>query len=208
MTERPETTPGAEREAAPGRLIVLYGVNNLGKSTQLDLLEKALEATGHEVSRYKYPNYDSASGEIINQNLREGREDDPLALQTLMAVNLFQGQEGLRSELAAGKTVIVEDYWGTTLAWSLGHELSEDWVRAMVEGLQDPDVAVLLRGERFTEAKEAGHVHESNDDLTERVQQLHLKLAEEFGWHSVDANRSIAEVHADIMKTVSETVTA
>lgn len=207
MTERSERALGAEREAAPGRLIVLYGVNNLGKTTQLELLEKALTEAGQEVSYRKYPNYDSETGALINQILREGREASRLELQTLMAVNLFQDQGWLESELASGKTVIVEDYWGTTLAWSLS-DLPEDWVRAMVRGLRDPDVAVLLHGERFSESKEAGHIHESNDDLTERVQQLHLKLAEEFGWVKVDANRSIDAVHADIMEAVSEEVPA
>ncbi len=73
----------------------------------------------------------------------------------------------------------------------------------MVDGLRPPDVAILMHGKRFSDSKEAGHIHEENDGLTERVQRLHLELAEEFGWHTVDANRPKEAVHADVLAAVT-----
>ncbi len=52
--------------AERGRFIVLYGVNNIGKSTQLALLVSALAAEGRTVERRKSPNYELPSGKVIN----------------------------------------------------------------------------------------------------------------------------------------------
>lgn len=186
----------------PGRFIVLYGVNNLGKSTQLDLLDSALQERGEAVIRRKLPNYRLPSGRIINAILREGRQAGNQELQQWSAINLHQEQFTLNEALSEGKTVICEDYWGTTLAWGLGQGLDRADLDAMVYGLRPPDVAILLDGKRFIDATEAGHRHETDHSLTDRVQQLHLQLAEEFGWHRIDANQSKEDVHADIMAMV------
>lgn len=188
---------------APGRLIVLYGVNNIGKSTQVDLLVEALQQEGQAVERRKSPNYERPSGQIINAILREGREASAQELQEWQAINMHQDQPSMKEAVEAGMIVVSEDYWGTTIAWGLGHGLLREDLDAMVGGLRTPDVAILMHGQRFTDAKESGHKHEENDDLTERVQQIHLELADEFGWHMVDANRSKEAVHQYIMEIVT-----
>lgn len=191
-----------------GQFIALYGVNNIGKSTQISLLVSALAAEGRPVEQRKSPNYELPSGKIINAILREGRQAAAQELQQWQAINMLHDQVSLREALDGGTTVVSEDYWGTTLAWGLGHGLERADLDAMVAGLRTPDVAILMHGQRFTGAKEAGHMHEQNDDLTERVQRFHLELAEEFGWRKVDANRPKETVHQEIMEIVNAAVPA
>ena len=206
MTERYKGKPSVEKEPLPGKLIAVYGINNIGKSTQVSMLMSALAAEGCSVERRKSPGYERASGEVINAILREGREAQPQELQQWQAINMHQEQSSLYRALGEGKIVVTEDYWGTTLAWGLGHGLSREDLDAMISELRVPDIAVLMHGNRFTEAIESGHLHEENDDLTTRVQAHHLELAREFGWHIVDANQSKADVHSQIMSLVSEKV--
>jgi dTMP kinase len=191
-----------------GRFIALYGVNNIGKSTQISLLVSALASEGYTVEQRKSPNYELPSGKIINAILREGRAASASELQQWQALNMNQDQPSLREALAEGKLVVTEDYWGTTIAWGLGHGLARADLNAMVDGLPEPDIAILMHGRRFSQAKEAGHAHEENDDLTERVQRFHLELADEFGWRKVDANRPKKIVHQEIMEIINAAVPA
>jgi thymidylate kinase len=208
LTERSELNPGVEREPETGTFIVLYGVNNLGKSTQLTLLETALAARGETIMRRKSPNYELLSGRIINAILREGRVAENQELQQWQAINMHQEQQVITAALEAGTTVVSEDYWGTTLAWGLGQGLTREDLDAMVDGLRPPDVSILLHGERFIDSTEAGHRHETNSELTDRVQRIHLELADELGWHMVNANQTKAEIHAQIMSLIKQEVAA
>mgnify|MGYP001378498996 CR=1 FL=1 len=189
--------------AERGRFIVLYGVNNIGKSTQLAMLVSALAAQGRRVERRKSPNYELPSGKVINAILREGRKASAHELQQWQAINMHQEQRLIEETVAAGTDLISEDYWGTTIAWGRGHGIPREDLAAMVDGLRPPDVAILMHGKRFSDSKEAGHIHEENDDLTEQVQQFHLELADEFGWQKIDANRPKEEVHADVLAAVT-----
>src|SRR3989338_8946250 len=57
-----------------GKLIVIYGGNNSGKTTQAKLLVDWLKKEGKKVTYLKYPIYDSPTGKRINGILREGKE--------------------------------------------------------------------------------------------------------------------------------------
>ena len=44
--------------SAKGKLIAIYGINNLGKSTQAHLLVQELQDQGYKAQYLKYPIYD------------------------------------------------------------------------------------------------------------------------------------------------------
>ena len=46
------------RNDYPGKFIVIYGVNNLGKTTQANMLVQKLKASGLKAEYLKYPIYD------------------------------------------------------------------------------------------------------------------------------------------------------
>lgn len=188
-----------------GSVIALYGINNLGKTTQRDLLLEKLGKKGMRAFGYKYARYDiEPSGSMLNAYLREG---NPLRLsarefQTIQVINRMQVEPTLIAQKKAKGIVVVEDYTGTGIAWGIGAGVEKAYLLKLNAHLLKEDLAILLTGERFLSGVEKSHAHESKDELTDKVRAIHLELAKEFGWHIVDANQSKEDVHDDIWKIV------
>lgn len=131
----------------PGKLIVLYGINNLGKSTQAKLLVEKLKTEGLKAEYLKYPIYNlSPSGEILNDYLREGNFYDlhSREAQIIYALNRTQYQDILIKKLEAGIHVVAEDYKGTGIAWGLGAGVSEVFLKSINSHLIDEDLVFFL----------------------------------------------------------------
>ena len=190
-----------------GKLICLYGINNIGKSTQAKLLVDRLKEEGHDTENLKFPNYDlDPSGSFINSVLRESGAQNIAEeeLQMWYTLNRFQYQPQLRAQLDAGKVVIAEDYIGTGLAWGSAKGASPEWLKCLNEPLIPADLSILMDGARFTEAKEEQHIHESNDELVEKCRARHLELGKEYDWKLIAANRDKGEISDDIFLLVSD----
>lgn len=192
-----------------GRLIVIYGSNNLGKSKQLDLLEQRYGENGLPYTRIKYPIYDSPTGKIINKILRPDKNVNKLEMseddfQALYAENRRQYEPTLKTLLERGD-VIAEDYVGTGLAWGITKGVNRSYLDEVNSGLMKPDIEIMLDGYRFGGGIERRHRHEDvNSEVWERSREVHLGLAQEFGWRVVNANESAEKVHANIMRILAE----
>ena len=189
-----------------GKFIVFYGINNLGKSTQAKMLVERLNFNGQKAKYLKYPLYKlKPSGYILNNYLREGNYFKLSAreAQILYSLNRFQYQEKLIKELDKGWHIIAEDYVGTGMAWGLGAGVDEKFLKKINAKLIKEDLSFLFDGERFLEAKENNHKHETNDDLINKVRWAHLKLKEEYNWHKINANQTITTIHDEIWKKVT-----
>ncbi len=187
-------------------LVAIYGINNLGKTTQRELLAKRLESAGIASVDWKYARYDIApSGPMLNDYLRRGNPYrlTPREFQMLQALNRTQVEPLLIEHLSRGDVVIVEDYVGTSIAWGVGAGVEESFLRDTNSHLRKEALAILLDGERFSDGIEKGHAHESRDTLTSRVRKIHLELAAKHGWKIVNANRAREEVHKDIWDLVA-----
>lgn len=196
----------------PGKFIVLYGINNIGKTTQARLLINRIYSAAWNIptpASVKYARYDvSPSGPLINNYLRSigGKKNPygflPREFQILQAFNRTQAEPSLLATLYSGVSVIAEDYTGTGIAWGIGAGVSKDFLVEINHHLVKEDLAILLDGERFLSGKEENHSHEEDGELAQRVRKIHLDLAKEFGWHVVAANQSQERVHADIWRIV------
>lgn len=190
-----------------GAFIVFYGINNLGKSTQAKKLVETLKNESVNAEYLKYPIYDLApSGTMLNAYLRGG---NPYALaareaQMLYALNRTQYQPIIKAKLDSGVTIIAEDYTGTGLAWGMGGGVDETFLKEINSHLLKEDLSFWFDGQRFTDGIETGHKHEQDNELTNRVRQMHDKLAEEFSWKKVDANRSIEEIQQELYLQVKD----
>jgi thymidylate kinase len=188
-----------------GKLIVLYGINNLGKSTQAKLLVENLRALGHPTEYLKYPLYNlEPAGPMINGYLRGGNPFNLTSreMQMLHTLNRTQYQPELIAKLDAGTTIIAEDYVGTGLAWGIGAGVDENFLKTITKHLYKEDLAFLFDGERFLESIETGHKHENDHELMEKVRTTHQRLGAELGWHPIDANQSIENISEEILKIV------
>jgi len=197
-----------------GKLITLYGINNLGKTTQAKLLQERITGELRLRTKYiKYAIYDlKPTGPEINSYLRSSnpRSLSPREFQLLQILNRTHYDETMRGDLSAGIQIIAEDYWATGVAWGMAAGVDRDFLICLNERLVKENIAVLLDGQRFSESIEDNHGHESRDKLTEKSRLAHLELAEMFDWPIVGVNRpeltpdqAILEVHEEVWSIVS-----
>lgn len=188
-----------------GKLIVFYGTNNLGKSTQAHLLIEKLSTLNIKAKYLKYPIYDlSPSGPILNKYLRLNNPYNLSAreAQIIYALNRTQYQDQLIKDLEDGINIIAEDYVGTGIAWGMGADIELEMLEEINSHLRREDLAILFDGERFAEAIEKNHKHEKDDNFTKKVRQIHLDLGEKYNWSKINANLSIEEINDKILEKV------
>mgnify|MGYP001590106405 CR=1 FL=1 len=175
-------------------LITLYGINNIGKSTQAKKLVERLESEGKTVKYIKYPVYEiEPTGRFLNDFLRGGGSATEEELQMWFTLNRYQFEPTLKKWLEEGVIVIAEDYTGTGLAWGTTKGANLEWLDGLNKYLVREDLAILLDGERFKEAVEAGHVHETNEDFMRKSREVHLMLGEKYGWKKVTVVNGVDE---------------
>lgn len=196
-------------EKNKGKFIVLYGINNLGKTTQAEKLVEKLKNEGKEAEYLKYPIYKiKASGEILNNYLRGKNEHNltPKEAQIIYAINRSQYEKILLEKLESGINIIAEDYVGTGIAWGIGAGVNEQFLKKINSHLLKEDLGFLFDGKRFIESIEESHKHETNENLMNKVRDIHLKLAEEFDWVKINVNLSIEEIHKELYGKVKEII--
>ncbi len=192
-------------------LITLYGINNIGKSTQAKKLVERLEREGKTVKYIKYPVYEiKPTGRFLNDFLRGGGVEQAAEaateeeLQMWFALNRYQFEPTLKKWLAEGVIVVAEDYTGTGIAWGATKGVNLEWLEQLNKYLVREDLAILLDGERFKEAVEEGHVHETNDEFMKRSREVHLMLGEKYGWKKVQVTGGIEETAEKVYVMLDE----
>jgi thymidylate kinase len=190
-------------------LITLYGINNIGKSTQALRLVERLRAAGWDAVYCKYPVYEmEPTGRYLNEFLRSGGAQtiSEEELQMWFTLNRYQFQPTLQKWLAEGKIVVAEDYTGTGIAWGTVKGAKTEWLETLNEGLVKEDLALLLDGDRFTKAQEEGHLHEANEAFMKRARQIHLELGEKYGWIHVPVEPGIEKTELLIWEEVQSRI--
>ena len=92
-----------------GLFIVIYGINNLGKSTQAEMLVDSLTKAGLTAEYIKYPIYDlKPTGPKINEILRGGHKQmiSEIKFQTLYAQNRLDFQAHLCKKIHPAKRIM------------------------------------------------------------------------------------------------------
>ncbi len=192
-----------------GKFIVFYGINNLGKTTQAKMLVDYLNKKNIKTEYLKYPVYDlEPAGKLINEYLRGGNPNNfsPRELQLLHYIDRISFESALKEKLSKGVIIIAEDYFGTAVAWGAGAGVDRALLEYLYSFIYKEDLAILFDGERFTSSIEKNHKHETDLQLTSRVRKVHLNLAKKYNWIKIDANRTIDEIHNDILKIIGKKI--
>ncbi len=193
-----------------GIFLTILGINNVGKTTQQKLLEERLIAERYTVAHVKYPKYDLApTGPRINAYLREGNPEGLSSeeFHSLLIENRTDFAQELDRLIDTHDVVIAEMYVGTGIAYAMGDGLDKDMLIDRNAHLRPADISILLDGKRFLEAREMNHHYENDDEKSEQIRLGHLELANDFGWHILDANKTISEVHEDIYAILAKELT-
>jgi thymidylate kinase len=190
-----------------GKFIVVYGMNNLGKTTMVNGLIDFLKTKGKEVIYLKYPIYDlEPTGPRINRYLREGNPEKltPATVQKYFSDNRRDFEPKLIKMIDEGKWVVAEDYKGTGIAWGMIGGYSVEKMEEINKNLYDADLSILLDGERFLTGIEKDHTHESATELWSKGRQIHLDLAKRYGWKIAKANQTREEVLNEVINILKK----
>ncbi len=185
--------------------ITIYGVNNIGKTTQAKMLVDRLRQEGYEAVYVKYPVYEvEPTGKFLNKFLRSGgpQEISEEELQMWFTLNRHQFEPTLKEWLKEGKIVVAEDYTGTGIVWGTVKGADTRWLCELNRSLIKEDLAILLDGERRLDAKEEKHIHETDEELMKRSRQVHLELGERFSWIKIPVQESKEETHELVWQVV------
>jgi dTMP kinase len=188
--------------------ITIYGVNNIGKSTQSKMLVDNLNAQGLKAIHIKFPVYDlEPSGPFINNILRNPDQTQSVSeneLQMWFALNRYQFEPVLKQYLKDGFIVIAEDYIGTSIAWGTAKGASAEWLESLNENLIQEDLSILLVGDRTNEATEKDHIHENNTDLILKVSENLMNLKVGKKWELVNRQEKFEDTQNLILDIVKK----
>ena len=207
------TADGAARPLGSGFFVALEGGEGTGKSTQGRLLAGHLERVGHAVLVTREPGGTTA-GEAIRAIVLDpatGLLADRAEALLYAADRAHHVATVVRPALARGATVITDRYLDSSLAYQgAGRTLDRDEVESLslwaTEGLL-PDLTIVLDIDPEVGLVRAGRpdrLEAEPMDFHRRVRQGFLDLAarDPHRYAVVDADRSIAEVAADVTAAV------
>lgn len=132
-----------------GKFIVLEGIDGSGKSSQIEPLVKRLEGLGIPCRADREPTK-RPIGVLIRQALTGQTPLDPRVVAALYAADrldhLVNGENGLRSAIDRGITVVCDRYYFSSYAYH-SVDVDMDWVigaNSLSAGLLHPTVTVFL----------------------------------------------------------------
>lgn len=197
--------------AIKGKFIVIYGTNNLGKTTQAKLLvENIIIQMGKEAEYLKYAVYGlEPSGPLINTYLRQNNpyKFTPREFQLLQVLNRTQHEPTLKEKLSKGKWIIAEDYTGTGIAWGMTQGLDKNLLYQMNSHLLKEDLGILFEGEPFPENIDKNNVMENNHAMLAKAGEAFKEISRDFNWLTVNANQPIEKVQEDILNIIKSKIT-
>lgn len=128
-----------------GRLLVIEGIDGAGTTTQAKRLANALGERGIECHATREPS-DGPIGKLLRQILAgEHSPTDATTLGLLFAADRADHlQREIEPALAAGKIVISDRYYHSSLAYQ-GSEEDRSWIAMLNERARQPDQTYFLK---------------------------------------------------------------
>lgn len=196
--------------------ITFEGGDGVGKTTQLELLRKVLEAEGRRVLVTREPGGTDVGVELRDIILHRKGFLAPRAEALLYAADrAHHVYTVVRPALERGDIVIQDRYFDSSVAYQgAGRVLSEEEVRGLslwaTEGLI-PSLTVVLdlpasiaRQRREGDDRVYDRLEAESDEFHERVREAYRRLAkaEPERFLVVDATQSVQDIHQQVVARV------
>ncbi|CAJ0910920.1 16845_t:CDS:2, partial [Entrophospora sp. SA101] len=175
-----------------GALIVLEGCDGSGKSTQAKRLYDHLKNDGVNVKLMRFPDRSTLIGQLINSYLKNEEDLD----------------DTMKNYLLDGTTLIVDRYVFSGVVYSTAKGLDFNWCKSSDIGLLTPDMVIFMNmpSEELLKRKGFGDERYEKLEFQQKVKDNFLKLEDPRFWKILDANKSISEIHNQIMKLSLDTI--
>jgi dTMP kinase len=226
--DQPLFKSGSDGGGYPGKLFVVEGIDGSGKSTQLSLLHKWLEAKGYGVVFSQWN-----SSPLVKDTTKLGKKKKMLTPATFSLIHATdfadRTERSILPLLKAGAVVLCDRYIHTAFARDVARGMDQQWVRDLYGFAVQPTVAFYFRVpletaiSRLVTARDGFKFYEAgmdiglSDDPTEsfrlfqgRILDEYEKMIPEFGLNVIDATlpvevqqaqvRQIAKRHLDKAK--------
>ena len=205
----------------PGKLFVVEGIDGSGKTTQLGLLAKWLEAEGYRVSLTEWN-----SSALVKAATKAGKKKNALTPMTFSLLHATDFADRLLYKivppLKAGMVVLADRYAYTAFARDVARGVHPQWVRALYSFAVRPNLTMYFRVPidvaidrllarrvklKFYEAgMDLGLSREAVDSFRlfqTRVLERYDQLVDEYDLRVIDASGSITEQQHLVRKLVS-----
>ena len=202
----------------PGRFITVEGTEGVGKTSNLDFIERLLREAGKDVVRTREPG-GTELGETLRGILLDAGQDgitDDAELLLMFAARAQHLAEVIRPALDAGKWVLCDRFTDATYAYQGGGRgipasriaVLEQWV----QGDLRPDLTLLLDLPvaaglaRAGERSEPDRFEREQAAFFERVRQAYLERArqEPERFRIIDASPELPAVQAQIRQVLED----
>ncbi len=213
-----------ERHPYPGKLIVVEGIDGSGKSTQLRLIHRWLEAAGYRVFFTEWN-----SSELVRRAIRRGKKKGLLTPTTFSLLHAADFADRLIYQimppLKGGMIVLADRYAYTAFTRDVARGVDPQWVREVYSIAPRPDLALYFRVpieaslERVLTGRQKLKYYEAGMDLrlaneaTEsfrifqsRILELYDALTHEFDLKVIDAVRDIDEQQQVVRQLVMDVI--
>src|SRR3954463_6881608 len=208
----------------PGKLIIVEGIDGSGKSTQLQLAKRHLEARG--LAPF-FTEWNSA--ELIKEVTKKGKKKmslTPMTFSLLHATDFAHRLvHNILPPLKAGMIVLADRYVFTAFARDVVRGCERAWVRRVYQFAPRPDrafyfnvpidvsVSRILSGRAKLKEYEAGMDLNLSPDPVEsfkifqsRILDEYARIAREYNLTEIDATQSIGEQQSIVRQLVDETL--
>ena len=199
----------------PGKLIVVEGMDGVGRSTQINLLRKWLEKNGFAVS-----DTGLRRSPLTQPGLDEAKKGHTLTPTTLSLFYATDFADRLENQiipaLKAGFFVLSDRYFYSIIARDVVRGADPVWARAIYQFALVPELVIYLRADvsslvtRIVHGRgfnywESGMDIIKSDNLydsfieyqTQMIEQFDC-MAQEYNFITIDANRSVNEIFSEL----------
>ncbi|HEY2962642.1 MAG TPA: hypothetical protein VGJ37_09530 [Pyrinomonadaceae bacterium] len=213
--------PGVEQEPYSGKLIVIEGTDGVGRSTHIALLRTWLESRGHAVLDTGMTRSILAGRGI--KVAKTGHTLGRLTMQLFYATDFIDRLENeMLPALRAGFVVLTDRYIYSAIARADVRGIDSHWIRSIYGTALVPDAIFYLRigtaqqlVERLLSSGRGFDYWESGMDLhlgedfydsfieyQTRMLKVFDRMTGEYGFHVLNASRSVRSVASDLRKAV------
>ena len=190
-----------------GLFIVIEGIDGTGKSTQAKRLGEWFVSQGREVMLSREPT-DGPWGKRLRESAATGRLSPADELQYFLNDRRQHVEETIAPALAAGKVVILDRYYFSTMAYQGARGFDPTEIRRLNEEFAPvPDLLLILdldvdtAHQRIGVRGDATNEFEKRESL-ERCREIFLSLKDEPFARVIDSNGSLDEVSERIRQIV------
>jgi len=208
----------------PGKLIVAEGIDGSGKTTQLQLATRYLQARGLPVFTTEWN-----SAELVKTITKKGKKKrslTPMTFSLLHATDFAQRMvQNILPPLKAGMIVLADRYAYTAFARDVVRGCQRDWVRRVYQFAPRPDRAFyfnvpidvsvdrLVSGRAKLKDYEAGMDLDLSGDIVEsfgifqsRILDEYQKIVREYELTEIDATQSIGDQQHTVRQLLDQTL--